>query len=78
MSDLGFNIHQQLGAYKLISLLGKGKSGEVWSAISEVDNQAVALKIQRPCMNMKQQLGGLIRIFLNRWRFAIGMDIGEW
>ena len=45
MSDLGFNIHQQLGAYKLISLLGKGKSGEVWSAISEVDNQAVALKI---------------------------------
>ena len=47
MSDLGFCIHQQLGAYRLVSLLGKGKSGEVWSAISEKNNQAVALKIFR-------------------------------
>jgi len=47
MNDLFFKLNQWIGKYKLISLLGTGLSGEVWSAVSMVSNEAVAIKIFR-------------------------------
>ena len=45
MNELIWKQGQLLGNYKLVLKLGAGCSGEVWSAISTVSGQAVALKI---------------------------------
>lgn len=42
-----FQSNQRIGKYKLISLLGFGLSGEVWSAVSATTDAAVAIKIFR-------------------------------
>lgn len=47
MIDYNFKSNQRLGGYKLVSMLGGGLSGEVWSAVSDMSSSIVALKIFR-------------------------------
>lgn len=47
MNDRMFKSNQRIGKYKLVSLLGIGISGEVWSAVSDETNNIVSLKIFR-------------------------------
>ena len=47
MNNQMFQTNQRIGKYRLISLLGFGLSGEVWSAVSATSDAAVAIKIFR-------------------------------
>lgn len=51
----GLNSGQQLLHFQLIENVGRGKSGQVWSALDTRDNNVVALKIFMPQMFMNDK-----------------------
>jgi serine/threonine protein kinase len=45
MNETNFHENQSVGGFRLLFLIGVGKSSEVWSAIDEKTNDIIALKI---------------------------------